>query len=135
MSTKDIKDTSKLNYIYYLNGLPFSIESMLCIESEASYDGLSTAMPADAADKLALIKSNIFDESIFTSLYGGSHTYTTIPNDRFYKNKAYSFIFNIVCEEETDTVIMTHQHGNIYYLWVNEEYIGRSDMMIRSSLH
>ena len=125
----------KKRHVYFILKTSFPIKSMLCIESEASYAGISTAMPVDVADKLALIKSNIFDESIFTSLYGGSHTYTTIPNDRFYKNKAYSFIFNIVCEEETDTVIMTHQHGNIYYLWVNEEYIGRSDMMIRSSLH
>lgn len=127
MSTKDIKDTSKLNYIYYLNELPFSIESMLCIESEASYDGLSTAMPADVSDKLALIKSNIFDESIFTSVYGGSHTYNTIQNDWFDKNKAYSFVFNITCDDDTDVVVMTHQHGNIYYLWANDNYVGRSE--------
>ena len=117
----------QIRCFYSIVKTPFRIQSMLCIESEASYDGISTAMPIGVKEKLAQIKSNIGDDSIFQTVYGGNHTYNTIPNERFTPDRAYTFVFNIVCDEETDTVIMTHQHGNIYYLWVNEEYIGRSE--------
>lgn len=100
---------------------------MLCIESKPAYDGISTSLPIAVREKLAQIKSHISDDSIFQMVYGGNHIYNTIPDNRFKPDRSYTFVFNIVCEEETDTVIMTHQHGNIYYLWVNEEYIGRSE--------
>lgn len=117
----------QIRCFYSIVKTPFQIQSMLCIESEASYDGISTAMPIGVKEKLAQIKSNIGDDSIFQTVYGGNHIYNTIPDNRFKPDRSYTFVFNIVCEEETDTVIMTHQHGNIYYLWVNEEYIGRSE--------
>ena len=70
----------QIRCFYSIVKTPFRIQSMLCIESEASYDGISTAMPIGVKEKLAQIKSNIGDDSIFQTVYGGNHTYNTIPN-------------------------------------------------------
>ena len=117
----------KMRYVYSIVKNPFQIKSMLCIESEPVYDGISTFLPASVKDKLAQIKSQISDDSIFQTFYVGNQIYNTILENRFKPDKSYTFVFDIVCTEETDTVIMTHQNGSIYYLWVNEEFIGRSE--------